>query len=321
VGQGIGSQRAFLGQTNPRTGESDGAILLVVYKTGDAKHPTVLLYAGSDAQNKRHLSRSDFAPGSALFELAAAPMREKRNVVGAIEGTVNGIDARLNAAIDAEQAPARRAEKTQSVLVTLAWIMGLLTAAGGALALGLKAGPDRRLAVKKIAELEADLQAKFEATYGGLSNEVELYLGPISGPNKIQHTGKVAALETQLRDDMGAMTIYSAAAQKRIAEARAALGKNPFSGEAGRKAQYMLSSEPIVFKPEDGVALVAGAKQRDWRDELLGKVTDYQAFSMSFDELMAAYQEGAERVVSALDQINAEKGAGKATGNHTGGLA
>lgn len=75
-----------------------------------------------------------------------------------------------------------------------------------------------------------------------------------------------------------------------------------FAARRYRAAIRRLRDQPIAFRPEEGLELVLRGR-KSARDTLLGSLESYQPFTLSFSELIAAFNERATRALAALDQL------------------
>jgi hypothetical protein len=98
TGQALTKQDGWSSLRNPRTGEQDASHFTLVLR----QHK--LYYQGSEAQNGRGLGKEHFKGD--LDQWAINAMRSGGKIEQAVTSTINHIDERLNAAIDAEASQA-----------------------------------------------------------------------------------------------------------------------------------------------------------------------------------------------------------------------
>jgi hypothetical protein len=77
---------------------------------------------------------------------------------------------------------------------------------------------------------------------------------------------------------------------------------NLFARAPYRQAVALLRDHPIAFKPEEGLELVVRG-QRTERDRLVGDLQSYRPFTMTFHELIEAFNQRAERALAGLEEL------------------
>ncbi len=77
---------------------------------------------------------------------------------------------------------------------------------------------------------------------------------------------------------------------------------NLFGRTRYRQAVALLRDHPIAFKPEEGLELVVRG-QRTERDRLAGDLQSYRPFTMTFHELIEAFNQRAERALAGLEEL------------------
>ncbi len=125
-----------------------------------------------------------------------------------------------------------------------------------------------------------------------------------------RYSGATLELSRRAIKDVDELFIMSASVDRILGEARTLLEPRSFGGRLGnrlRQAPFqrvlrLLRDEPIRFRPEERVELIVRGPRTE-RDALLGDVHSYQPFALTFNELIAAFNERADRALAALDQI------------------
>ncbi len=125
-----------------------------------------------------------------------------------------------------------------------------------------------------------------------------------------RYDGESLPLCQRIIQDVDELFIMSACVDRVMAQAQALLvarslsGRfvNFFSRRRYRRVLRLLRDEPIVFKPAEGLDLIVRG-QRTERDRLLGDRAAYEPFAMTFQQLMDAFNQRAERALTNLDLL------------------
>lgn len=190
-------------------------------------------------------------------------------------------------------------------------------AAGGSLALLGLVGVllnRRRLASKLDAEglfrqLQTALREKTNALFALLDRRATV-VGSSSAEAARRYAGATLELSRQAIRDVDELFIMSACVDRVLADARAILRPvrvgpqllNLFRRAPYRRVLRLLRDEPIAFRPDEGLELIVRGERTE-RDRLLGDVHAYQPFAMTFEGLIAAFNERAARALAAFDRI------------------
>lgn len=174
----------------------------------------------------------------------------------------------------------------------------------------------RRLKVKleaesALANLTTALREKTDALFALLDRRA-MVVGASSIEAARRYTGVTLALSRQAIQDVDELFIMSACVDRVLADAERLLrppslaGRlaNRFRRRSYRRVLRLLRDEPISFRPDEGLELIVRGTRTE-RDRLLGDVHAYQPFAMTFEALIAAFNERAARALAAFDRIEA----------------
>ncbi|MDX6769356.1 MAG: hypothetical protein SF051_07475 [Elusimicrobiota bacterium] len=264
--------------------------------------------------------------GEAQPQLTAAA-QALREAASAHENGSSAWDAQLRAAktsLAAAESLIDAADAAAKTKLLVFWIVNVL---GGLLTLGLLAFLNRRAAragrkaEDALTEWDGILEKKLEAIYGGskpgealnsLEAKIEAYVGPATGEKARGWVGETAAVTAAIRKDSGyaklllakARSVHDAATALVRPKAWTTLGwwRNLVWPSGYALAERMLSTEPVEFKPEDGLLDAAGRKS-DWREDLYGEAESYKPFKLPFKELMAQFNASAKAAVDAVTRL------------------
>ena len=207
---------------------------------------------------------------------------------------------------DADASASRNAMMTLIFLV----LLGLGTLGGSAF-LNWRARKARRKAEGELAKWDAILETKLDAVIDELDKRMDVYVGPISGANSRGWEEETAAAAASVRKDAGRAKLYLAMARNIHDRATALVRPKTMSWgwivnqlwpSRFVKAEAMLATEPLTFKPEDGFDALF-EKASDWRGDLYGEAKDYAPVSENFESVMAKFNAASKSAVSALDEI------------------
>jgi len=271
---------------------------------GWPSHPyrEAAMAASQEAQQALEESRQAHRRGDAAAIEKAALARDKADKA----------EARMRAA---EQAARQReeAEARASQLRRQAAAGGGAAAAAGAGALlfGLnrrRRGP-RSEALALVQTWTAGLNEKTAALFE-LLDRVRTVLGGSAEEVAERYAGRTLEAGRRIIQDVDELSIMSACAGRVLAGARALIEPAGWGGRARawvsagpyREAIRRLRDEPIRFRPEEGLELVVRGPRTE-RDTLLGHLESYQPFTMTFTELIDAFNERAGRALSELASV------------------
>jgi hypothetical protein len=175
----------------------------------------------------------------------------------------------------------------------------------------------RRVRDKALTLLEAWDKAFREKTDGlfKLMDRTRTSVGSSDTLEASGWTGETAAIARQTIRDVDQLFVMSSAIDGVLERSRGlVLPRNPLAGAvnfvAGKRyedAVQLLNEDHISFGPEDPLRPVLqaapAAEASEWRG-LLGKREDTEPFSLTFDELIAAFNERATRALGSLDRID-----------------
>lgn len=230
--------------------------------------------------------------------------RGDSSYVELLEGATRAVAVAGNAVEAAEALAAR-----QRLLLGMA----LFSVLAGALAAGLILNR-RRLPSKNEAHLlhdlwEKGLSEKTAALYGLLDRRSGI-VGVSADEAAQRYSGETLQLCQQIIQDVDELLIMSSCAGRVLQQASGLIEPdvvwpkitNLFLAGRYRQAVALLRDQPIAFKPEEGLELVVRGARTD-TDRLLGGLASYEPFKMSFNEVIDAFNQRAQRALSSLDLL------------------
>jgi len=204
------------------------------------------------------------------------------------------------------------ADAARNAMIRL-WAMilsGLFTLGAGTF-LNWRARKAGRKAEAELAKWDAILEKKLDTVIDELDKRMDVYVGPISGDKSRGWEDETAAAAAKVRQDAGRAKLYLAMARN-IHDRATALVRpkaltpgwlaNQLWPSRFVKAEAMLATEPLTFKPEDGFDALF-EKGGDWRGDLYGEAKDYAPVSENFESVMAKFNATSKSAVEALDEI------------------
>lgn len=211
----------------------------------------------------------------------------------------------------AEQAVKHRKERQR----THRRVAGGSAAAGVAALLGLGvAGNRRRRRIKQEAERlcdiwETGIREKTDGLFT-LLDRTAVVVGSASDLKKRGYTGETLELSRQTIKDVDELFIMASCADAVLERAQkltrpdgiGGRGVNLVAESRYQEALKLLNQDAIQFEPKDGLEHIMRSPRSD-REALLGDLKTYEPFAMSFDELIAAFNERAARALTSLDTI------------------
>ncbi|MEW6161589.1 MAG: hypothetical protein AB1813_29510, partial [Verrucomicrobiota bacterium] len=143
-----------------------------------------------------------------------------------------------------------------------------------------------------------------------LLDRVSTVVGASTDEAAQRYAGETLRLSQQIIKDVDELFIMSACTGRVLRDAQAlafpagALQRacNHFSRRRYRAALHLLRDQPISFKPEEALELVVRGPKSE-RDTLLGHLESYQPFTMSFTQLIDAFNDRAKRALEHLDRV------------------
>ncbi len=212
--------------------------------------------------------------------------------------------------VEARIAAAAFAANQRRFLVRLAGGTGLATVLLVGLSLNLRRRRSRREALAMIDTWSKAINEKTLALFD-LLNQTHDVLGSSSDEVATRHTGRTLDLARQVVEDVDEMVIMSACASRVLETARllarpdrlARQFVNVFAVRHYRAALRRLRDDPVVFSPDEGLEFIIRGP-RTQRETLLGPVESYQPFTMTFQELIDAFNQRAGRAVAGIGQVD-----------------
>ncbi|HEY9172454.1 MAG TPA: hypothetical protein VI136_09245, partial [Verrucomicrobiae bacterium] len=195
------------------------------------------------------------------------------------------------------------------------WLLRITGGAGLAALLALGVGLNlrrrgsRREALALLETWSNGLGEKTVALFE-LLDRAHGVLGDSADEAARRYEGRSLALSRQIIQDVDELMIMSACAGRVLESARAlaqppefgARFVNTFAVRRYRGAIRRLRDEPVAFRPDDGLELVVRGPKSE-RETLLGRLENYQPFTMSFQELIEAFNQRANRALTSLEQV------------------
>ena len=270
--------------------------------------------ASSEAVLVQLESRERAGAASTDLVTARQSLREAREAhqLGASSWAVR-LQSAKSALANAERSIADAdAAASRNALLTLAFLilLGIGTLGAGTF-LNWRARKARRKAEAELSKWDSILEKKLDTVIDELDTRMDVYVGPISGERSRGWEDETAALAAKVRQDAGRAKLYLAMA--RNIHDRATSLVRPKAMTLGwivnqlwpsryLRAESMLATEPLTFKPEDGFDALF-EKQSDWRGDLYGEAKDYAPVSENFESVMAKFNATSKSAVAALDEV------------------
>lgn len=254
--------------------------------------------------------------GSASGDLVTAKqaLREAREShdLGASTWSAN-LQTAKSALANAERAisDADAAASRNAMLAMIFWALLGLGTLGTSTFLNWRARKARAKAEGELQKWDAILEKKLDTVIDELDKRMDVYVGPISGEKSRGWEDETAAAAAKVRQDAGKAKLYLAMARN-IHDRATALVRpkamslgwivNQFWPSRYVKAEAMLATEPLTFKPQDGFDALF-EKASDWRGDLYGEAKDYAPVSENFTSVMDKFNAASRSAVAALDEI------------------
>jgi hypothetical protein len=172
----------------------------------------------------------------------------------------------------------------------------------------------RRLGVKTEAEQlfrtwERGLGEKNLALFELLDRRATV-VGSAAEEARQRYSGDTLELSEHIIKDVDELFIMSSSTGRVLQDAQELLAPktlpprlaNRFLRGRFRRALGLLRDHPIEFKPDSALELVVRGPRTE-RDRLLGQVASYQPFTMTFTELIEAFNQRAARALAALETV------------------
>ncbi len=188
--------------------------------------------------------------------------------------------------------------------ITLLTGLGL----GGALLNRRRLGPKRESEALFTA-WEKGLGEKNVALFDLLDRRSSL-VGDSAEEAARRYSGETLQLGSQVIQDVDEVFIMSSCTGRVLQDAESLLQPrvvwaklvNLFFAQRYLQALRLLRDHPIEFRPGDALELVVRGPRTE-KDRLLGNLASYQPFTMTFNELIDAFNQRAGRALAALDTI------------------
>jgi hypothetical protein len=220
----------------------------------------------------------------------------------------------------AEKAVAEARQKLSSIETleaTLSTFLGILY---GALALGV--GVQTYLSYRQRRETQADAKELIKKWTTALDEKIDrlfaldetktLLFGKDLSDKRF--SGDTQALAEEIIQDIGNLFVLGSSARKVLAEAIALVEPketwskviNLFTRGKFEEARELLTKTPIVFNPESRIELILNGP-KDKQLGLIGELSDYQPFSISFDDLISGFNQRAKSTLNKMDSLQSQQ--------------
>ncbi|MHB9008512.1 MAG: hypothetical protein ACYDC1_16470, partial [Limisphaerales bacterium] len=250
-------------------------------------------------------ARSPLAAAAAALELALGEyLRGDPAYVARLAAVEQGLDAAGNSI--------RAADRAAADLWKLAGAgggIGLLLLAILGVAMNRRRLPLMMEAETLFTAWETGLREKNGALFELLDRRATV-VGATAEEASRRYSGQTYTLARRIIESVDELFILSASAGRILQKAQGLLrpsstgqrSMNLLSRRAYRRALSLLRDEPIDFQPRGALELVIRGSRSD-RTRLVGKVSDYEPFQLSFNELIEAFNRHASRALADLDQV------------------
>lgn len=270
--------------------------------------------AASEAMLKQLEARSGADAASPDLVTAKQALREARegHELGA-SNWASQLQSAKSALSNAERTITDAEAAARSAALVRLWLMifaGLFTLGGSAF-LNWRARKAKAKAEEELQKWDAILEKKLDTVIDELDKRMDVYVGPISGEKSRGWVDETADAAAKVRQDAGKAKLYLAMARNihdratALVRPKAMTGGwlvNQFWPSRYAKAEAMLATEPLTFKPQDGFDALF-EKASDWRGDLYGEAKDYAPVSENFESVMAKFNASSKSAVAALDEI------------------
>ncbi len=253
---------------------------------------------------------------AAAMENATAALETARRDFSSGQSAAGALQKASGFLTDAERAGA--VWERNRLIRRRAWQTGGIVGGGLVLAGGIIGNRRRRrVRTKALSLLEAWEKAFREKTEGlfKLMERTRTSVGTTAILESSGWTGDTAAIAHQTIRDVDQLFVMSSAIDGVLERSRGlalprnllATAVNFVAGKRYDDAVQLLNEDRISFSPEDPLRPVPlsapDAVPSEWRG-LLGKREDTEPFSLTFDELITAFNERAARALGSLDRID-----------------
>jgi hypothetical protein len=255
------------------------------------------------------------AGGQSLKQAGLAHARADSAYVAALATARQCVQSARNRAVAAAEADRQARERAEAAarlhrhLILAGTATGLIALGALGIILNLLRRGRKQEALALVEVWSKALDEKTFALFS-LLERTHRIVGASREEASQRYAGETLRLSQQIIRDVDELMIMSACATRILNGAR---GLATPAGAAGRfinlfaAAKYKgtirrLRDEPIVFQPEEGLELaIRGSKTE--RERLLGSLESYQPFKLSFNELIAGFNQRAGRALASLDQV------------------
>lgn len=209
-------------------------------------------------------------------------------------------------------------EEKRAALTRAGWTGGLASGAA-ALAAGLIGNRRRRRVRDQASALLAAWESTFREKTDGLFHLLDRTRTSIGSGDTLARsgwTGETAAVAQQTIRDADQLFVMSSAIDRVLEQARTLVrpestlvrAVNFVARKRYEDAVQLLNEDRLQFAPDDPLRPVLqpaspGTAASEWKG-LLGRKEDCEPFSLTFDELIAAFNARAARAIASLDRLD-----------------
>lgn len=289
-------------------GETAGRLLRMISEYPGARARIDAVAHALDAQESRARAASAAGELNNAWKSLAAARRDYDSGNSAFSAHL----ADAEQAKDAAAAMISSAERAAFYLYALA-IFFLAAAISAAALVAWALNRRRRGAMHKANELirswRTALDEKTAAVFKLLQRAHDL-IGASADEASQRYTGSSLVVAQEIIRNVDELFIMASCAGRVLRDAQRLVEpagrmdrvRNLFSRRSYDDAARLLGETPITFEPEEGLELVIRGP-RDERDSLLGSLSSYAPFAMSFEKLLLEFNLRADQSLAATDRI------------------
>ena len=188
---------------------------------------------------------------------------------------------------------------------------GLLAClAGGGVYLSRRRKPLKVEAEELLASWDRGFDKKTESLFQ-LLDRTAVVIGSEADLPQRGYTGETLSLSQKTIEDVDELFIMSSAVDRILREARELVHPkhstfqvvNTLSTNRYLRAMKLLRDQPVTFTPEDGIEPILREDRQNEKTDILGRIESYKPFSLSFTQLVDAFNEREQRARTNLDRI------------------
>lgn len=256
------------------------------------------------AQAKAAHARGDLAY-FAQFQSAGEGYEAASNELSRVRAEIEA-DRLRRAQLEAERL--KRIELLRNVAIGLAAliVLGLI---GLAILLNRRRLPIKTEAVELYRNWKRGASEQTQGLFA-LLDRTTLVVGPTAKLEERGYAGDTLAISKAVIEDVDELFIMSSCVERVLEDVRELIFPanpvvrllNVFSANRYRRAWSHLRTQPIRFRPEEGIEPII-REERDEPVRPLGGIEEHQSFELSFADLIAACNRHAARAKDGLDTV------------------